>query len=133
MEIGAVERRVGEIDSDERRPTEGGSHEICRPQRHVDQPRAGEVRLLPEGFVEFTTPRSGIYGAVVSSPQPYSLERFVAFTMSDGCNYDFTQNIAPALRLIVTDDPQPVESKNDPTGTQNTAPALRLIVTSAPK
>jgi hypothetical protein len=44
-----------------------------------------------------------------------------------------TQNTAPALRLIVTDDPQPVETKKDPTGTQNTAPALRLIVTSLPK
>jgi hypothetical protein len=42
-----------------------------------------------------------------------------------------TQNTAPALRLIVSTDPQPVGAENDPTGTQNTAPALRLIVTPA--
>ncbi|MCI0365593.1 MAG: hypothetical protein L0219_17150 [Phycisphaerales bacterium] len=62
---------------------------------------AGHVHLLAQGFVEFTTPCSGIYGAVTSAPQPYSLQRFVAFTMSDGCDYDFTENIAPAWRIML--------------------------------
>jgi hypothetical protein len=39
-----------------------------------------------------------------------------------------TDNADPALRLIVTLDPEPVDGLNDPTGTQNTTPALRLIV-----
>ena len=63
----------------------------------------GSLRIMPEGFVVFTTPRSGIYGAVLSSPQPYSLERFVAFTMTDGCDHDFTEHIAPAWRVMLGD------------------------------
>lgn len=40
-----------------------------------------------------------------------------------------TQNIDPALRLIVTTVAQAAPSSTpDPTGTQNVAPALRLIV-----
>jgi hypothetical protein len=34
----------------------------------------------------------------------------------------------PALRLIVTTDPAPIDGLNDPTGTQDAPPALRLIV-----
>ena len=64
---------------------------------------AGRLGILPEGFVGFTTPRSGIYGAVLSAPQPYSLERFVAFTMTDGCDHDFTEHIAPAWRVMLGD------------------------------
>jgi hypothetical protein len=64
---------------------------------------ASSLRIMPEGFVEFTTPRSGIYGKVLSSPQPYSLERFVAFTMTDGCDHDFTEHIAPAWRVMLGD------------------------------
>jgi hypothetical protein len=58
---------------------------------------------LPEGFVEFTTPRSGIHGTVLSAPHPYSLRRFVAFTMTDGCEHDFTDHIAPAWRVMLGD------------------------------
>ena len=39
-----------------------------------------------------------------------------------------TDNTAPALRLIVTTDPEPVSP--DPTGTGNAPPALRLVVTT---
>jgi hypothetical protein len=42
-----------------------------------------------------------------------------------------TDNGAPALRLIVTSDPAPVDAVSDPTATDNGAPALRLIVTPA--
>lgn len=42
-----------------------------------------------------------------------------------------TLNTAPALRLIVSSDGDPVDGTDDPTGTQNTAPALRLIVPPA--
>jgi hypothetical protein len=43
-----------------------------------------------------------------------------------------TQNTAPALRLIATTDPAPIDSGPDPTGTRNTDPALRLIATTDP-
>lgn len=61
------------------------------------------VHVLPEGFVRFTTPRSGVYGAVLSAPEGYSLTRFVAFTMCDGCDYDFIEHIAPAWRVMLGD------------------------------
>ena len=59
------------------------------------------VDLLPEGFVGFTTARSGIFGAVTGAPEQFQLKRFVAFTMSDGCDWDFTEKIAPAWRLML--------------------------------
>jgi hypothetical protein len=61
------------------------------------------LRILPEGFVQFSTPRSGVYGAVLSTPEGYSLKRFVAFTMCDGCDYDFTEHIAPVWRVMLGD------------------------------
>jgi hypothetical protein len=70
----------------------------------------GHLRVLPEGFVQFTTPRSGVYGAVLSAPDGYALERFVAFTMCDGCDYDFTEHIAPAWRVILGDGKLDYES-----------------------
>jgi hypothetical protein len=39
-----------------------------------------------------------------------------------------TDNTAPALRLVVTTDPEPTDADHDPTGTDNATPALRLIV-----
>jgi hypothetical protein len=42
-----------------------------------------------------------------------------------------TQNDAPALRLIVTTDAEPIGGALDATATENTAPALRLIVPAA--
>jgi hypothetical protein len=39
-----------------------------------------------------------------------------------------TDNTAPAVRLIVTTSPDPVDASHDPTATDDNAPALRLIV-----
>jgi hypothetical protein len=64
---------------------------------------SGRLSILPEGFVEFTTSRSGIYGTVLSAPQPYSLERFVAFTITEGCEHDFAEDIASAWRVMLGD------------------------------
>lgn len=64
---------------------------------------SSRMRIEPEGFVEFPTPRSGIYGKVIAAPSPYSQERFVAFTMTDGCDYDFYDHIAPAWRVMLGD------------------------------
>jgi hypothetical protein len=48
--------------------------------------------------------------------------------MTDPTN---TDNADPALRLVVTIDPEPIDGPNDPTGTHNATPALRLIVPPA--
>src|SRR5512138_3602289 len=68
-----------------------------------DRILAAHLQILPEGFNHFTTARSGVYGAVLSSPHGYSLKRFVAFTVCDGCDYDFTDHIAPAWRVMLGD------------------------------
>lgn len=83
----------------------GWSHHLCGHSTPFEDEIlfAGRLRILFEGFVEFTTPRSGIYGAVLSAPLPYSFERFVAFTMTDGREHDFTEHIAPAWRVMLGD------------------------------
>lgn len=57
------------------------------------------VEVVPEAYVEHTTPRGGITGRVVKAPDGYSFTRFVAFIMMDGVDYDFTDNIARAWRV----------------------------------
>ena len=83
----------------------GWSHHLGDHSTLVDDEilLAGRIQILPEGFVEFTTLRSGIFGTVVSAPQPYCFERFVAFTMTDGCEHDFADHIAPAWRVMLGD------------------------------
>lgn len=83
----------------------GWTHYVGGEPIHFDDQTlySSSLWIVPEGFVEFTTRRSGIYGAVLSSPEPYFLKRFVAFTMSDGCDYDFTENIAPCWRVMLGD------------------------------
>ena len=69
------------------------------------------VDLRPEGFVEFTTPRSGIYGFVTSAPHPFSIQRFLAFTTSMGCDYDFTENTKTGWRVVLGDGDLDYESE----------------------
>jgi hypothetical protein len=61
----------------------------------------GRVQIEPEAYIDFTAPRSGITGRVVQIPAPYELTRFVAYIMTDGVDYNFTDNIAPAWRVIL--------------------------------
>jgi hypothetical protein len=61
------------------------------------------LHVLLEGFVRFTTPRSGVYGSVLAALAGYHFKRFVAFTMCDGCDYDFTEHISPAWRVMLGD------------------------------
>jgi len=44
-------------------------------------------------------------------PPGYSFKRFVALTMSDGCDYDFTEHIAPAWRVMLGDGEVDYESE----------------------
>ena len=57
------------------------------------------LEVIPEFFVALTRPRSGIAGRVVRAPDGYDFHRFVAVIMSDGCDYDFSGNVAPAWRV----------------------------------
>jgi hypothetical protein len=72
---------------------------------------SAHLRVAPESFIEFTTPRGGIYGSVLSTPPGYSFKRFAAFTMSDGCDYDFTEHITPAWRVMLGDGEVDYESE----------------------
>ena len=60
----------------------------------------GRIEVIPESYVEFSVPRSGITGRVSNAPGHYQFSRFVAFIMSDGLDYNFTDNIAPSWRVI---------------------------------
>ena len=72
---------------------------------------AGEIEVIPERYVEFTTPRCGLLGLIEKLPGDYRFRRFLAFIMSDGCDYDFTDNIAPAWRVFVGDGELDLESE----------------------
>ena len=61
----------------------------------------GRVQIIPEAYVDFTAPRCGITGRVVQIPEPYELGRFLAYIMSDGVDYNFTDNIAPCWRVML--------------------------------
>ena len=63
----------------------------------------GQAQLLVDGYVRFTRPRSGIYGRVVSAPVGFIVPRFVAFVMSDGCDFDFTSRVALIWRVMLGD------------------------------
>lgn len=60
----------------------------------------GRIEIVPESFVDFTAPRCGITGSVPNAPGEYQFRRFVAFIMSDGVDYNFTDKIAPCWRVI---------------------------------
>ena len=83
----------------------GWTHNVRGERNSFDDPAlvAGHVQIIPEGFIEFTTPRGGMYGKVLVAPKGYNFNRFVAVIMSDGCNYDFNANIAPAWRVMFGD------------------------------
>jgi hypothetical protein len=66
---------------------------------------------VPESFIEFTTPLGGIYGSVLSAPPGYYFKHFAALTMSDRCDYDFTEHIAPAWRVMLGDGEVDYESE----------------------
>ena len=61
----------------------------------------GELVIVPEEYVRFSMPRSGIAGRIIRGIGTYPLTRFVAFIMNDGCDHDFTDNIAHAWRVMV--------------------------------
>ena len=55
---------------------------------------SADIEIIPDGFVSFRNERGGIYGSVVQCPVGFHYARFLAFTMSDGTEYDFTDEIA---------------------------------------
>jgi hypothetical protein len=57
--------------------------------------------VVPETYVAFTTPRSGLCGCIARGPDGVPWKRFLAFTMSDGCNFNFTDRCAPAWRVML--------------------------------
>jgi hypothetical protein len=63
----------------------------------------GELEIIPENYVHFTTSRSGIAGRSLRGPERYSFKKFVAFIMNDGCDFNFTDRIAHAWRIMVGD------------------------------
>jgi len=91
----------------------GWTHQVRDEQTIFEDANliAGHVQVLLEGFIEFRSARGGIYGTVLSAPNGYSLKRFVAVIMSDGCDYDFTDNIAPAWRVMFGDGVLDCESE----------------------
>jgi mannose-6-phosphate isomerase-like protein (cupin superfamily) len=72
---------------------------------------SAHVQAVPERFIDFIAPRGGIYGSVLTSPPGYSFKRFVALTMSDGCDWDFTEHIASAWRVMLGDGEVDYESE----------------------
>ncbi|MCC5844718.1 MAG: hypothetical protein JJU05_10745 [Verrucomicrobia bacterium] len=61
-----------------------------------DLPFNGHViEVIPERYIDFTGPRSGLVGKVLSSPAGFGFKHFVAFIMADGCDYNFENNIPP--------------------------------------
>jgi len=62
---------------------------------------SGELEIVPEEYVHFTTPRSGMAGRVIRGFGTYPLTKFVAFIMNDGCDYNFTDNIAQGWRVML--------------------------------
>lgn len=58
------------------------------------------IQVIPEAYVNFPAPRCGITGSVVQIPAPYECGRFLAFIMSDGVDYNFTDNIAPCWQVM---------------------------------
>ena len=63
----------------------------------------GEIEVIPERYVEFTTPRCGIMGRIERLPGNYRFKKFLAFIITDGCDFDFTDNIAGAWRIFIGD------------------------------
>ena len=64
---------------------------------------SGDIEIIPEQYVDFTAPRSGFYGHINKLPGDYSFTKFVAFIMTEGCDFDLTDNIAPAWRVFLGD------------------------------
>lgn len=64
---------------------------------------SAKLIVIPESYVEFTTPRCGIFGQVISQVPGYQFKHFLALIMSDGVDYDFTDNIADVWRVMLGD------------------------------
>ena len=71
----------------------------------------GEIHVVPEQYIDFTAPRCGILGRIDKIPGDYQFKRFLAFIMSDGCDYNFTDQIAPVWRVFVGDGELDLESE----------------------
>ena len=74
-------------------------------KRHSAQNPFASMDLLvePLKYIEFTAPRCGLYGRLLSQPEGYHYTNFLAFIMSDGCDFNFTDAIAPSWRVFVGD------------------------------
>lgn len=66
--------------------------------------------VVPEAYIASTTPRSGLYGSIANGPEEAPWRRFLAFTMSDGCDFNFTDRSAPAWRVMLGDGVPDYES-----------------------
>jgi hypothetical protein len=78
----------------------------------VEDPRLcyADIAITVHDFVHFTTPHSGILGTVEHPPVGYEFKRFVAYIMSDGTDFDFTDQVASAWRVILGNGPVDYES-----------------------
>lgn len=64
---------------------------------------SADIEVIPDGFVSFRTERGGIYGRVVQGPRSFPISKFLAFTSSDGTEYDFTDKTNTSWRVILAD------------------------------
>ncbi len=83
----------------------GWMQQSGRQQASIDDESivSAEMSVVIDGYVRFTMPRSGIHGHVPNPPNGYSFTRFLVFIMSEGTDYNFTTNVAPAWRVILGD------------------------------
>ena len=59
-----------------------------------------DIEIFPESFVEFVVPRAGIFGSVRSPDRSHIFSQFLALVMTDGREFDFTNNVAPSWRIM---------------------------------
>ncbi|MDB2687328.1 hypothetical protein N9Y42_08960 [Mariniblastus sp.] len=61
---------------------------------------ADDIEIFPESFVEFLVPRAGIFGSVRSPDPSHTFSQFLALVMTDGREFDFTNNVAHQWRFM---------------------------------
>ena len=59
-----------------------------------------DIEIFPESFVEFLVPRAGIFGSVRSPDRSHTFSQFLALVMTDGREFDFTNNVAHHWRFM---------------------------------
>lgn len=94
-------------------PGWGWSREYHGVTTHGEVPDSWQTSVLfvvPESYVTFTTRRSGLYGSVAKGPEGVPWKRFLAFTMSAGCDFNFTDRAEASWRVMLGDGVPDYES-----------------------